>query len=165
MYLDSLKLIIFSFSTNLDASLPRIGWYKTRLGTPIGNFGELSRLAFHNLIKGTSIGLHTIYVGETLYCIINQLEKSAKNINICISVCLTNSSRPSFKQPRTQIICWSFHIINLIVVFLQTLPCFRQKMLHILSTISNSFHLMRHHIHRQINQRLNIRLCLLDWHM
>jgi hypothetical protein len=48
---------------------------------------------------------------------------------------------------------------------LQTLPCFRQKMLHILSTISNSFHLMRHHIHRQINQRLNIRLCLLDWHM
>jgi hypothetical protein len=38
-------------------------------------------------------------------------------------------------------------------------------MLHILSTISNPFHLMRHHICKQINQRLNIKFCLLGWHM
>ncbi len=38
-------------------------------------------------------------------------------------------------------------------------------MLHILSTIFNPFHLMRHHICRQTNQWLNIRFCLLGWHM
>jgi len=79
-----------------------MGRYKTRLETPIGNFGELFRLAFHNLIRGAFIGFHTRFVGEALYYIISQLEESTKNLNICISICPTNNLRPSFKQPRTQ---------------------------------------------------------------
>jgi hypothetical protein len=42
--------------------------------------------------------------------------------------------------------CWLFHTIHLIIVFLHNLPCFRQKMMHVLSTISNPFHLMWHGI-------------------
>jgi hypothetical protein len=58
-YLDSLKLINLFLSIDLDTSLPQIGWYRIGLGSPIGNFGEPSGLAFHNLIKGPSIRLHT----------------------------------------------------------------------------------------------------------
>ncbi len=47
--------------------------------------------------------------------------------------------------------CWSFHTIHLIIMFLQTLPCFRQKTLRILSTTSNPFHLTRHNICKQVN--------------
>jgi hypothetical protein len=53
--LDSLELINFFFSIDLDASLPQIGSCKTRLGTPTGNFGEPSRLVLHNKIGGPSI--------------------------------------------------------------------------------------------------------------
>jgi hypothetical protein len=58
-YLDSPKLINFSPSINLDASLPQIGQNRIGFGIIVGNFGEPSRLAFHNLIEGPSIGLHT----------------------------------------------------------------------------------------------------------
>jgi len=75
-YLDNLKLRNFSLSTNLNASLPQIGRYKIGLGTIVGNFGEPFQLAFHNLIKGPSIGLHTWSLGETLYCITGQFEES-----------------------------------------------------------------------------------------
>jgi hypothetical protein len=101
-YLDSPELINFSLSINLDASLPQIVRYRIGFGTTLGNFGEPSGLAFHNLIGGPSIGLHTRSMGETLYYIISQLEKLTKNLNICISVCPTSVLRPSFKQPRTQ---------------------------------------------------------------
>jgi hypothetical protein len=97
MYLDNPKLINFSLSTNLDASLPQIGQYRTRLGTPIGNFSELFKLAFHNLIKGPCIGLHIRFVGENLHCINGQPKESTKKLNICISICPTNISGPSFK--------------------------------------------------------------------
>jgi hypothetical protein len=50
-YLDSPKLINFFVSIYIDASLPQIGQYKTRLGTLVSNFGELFALAFHNLSK------------------------------------------------------------------------------------------------------------------
>jgi hypothetical protein len=73
--LDSPNFIKFSLSTDLDASLSRIGWYKTGLGTLINNFGELFGLAFHNLIGSPSIGFHIGYVVETLYCIIGQPKK------------------------------------------------------------------------------------------
>jgi hypothetical protein len=79
-----------------------IGRYGIRLGTLIGNFGELSRVAFHNLIGGPSIGLQTGSVGETMYFIINQPNESTKNLNRCILICPTNVLKPTFKQPRTQ---------------------------------------------------------------
>jgi hypothetical protein len=50
-YLDSPTFMNFSLSTNLDASLPQIGRYGIGLGTPMGNFDDPSRLAFHNLIN------------------------------------------------------------------------------------------------------------------
>ncbi len=101
LYLDSPELINFYVSSDLDASLPQIERYRTRLKTLVGNFGEPSTLAFHNLIQGPSIELQTRFVGETLYCITGQPNRSTKNLNICISICPTNVSRPSFKQPRT----------------------------------------------------------------
>ncbi len=58
MYLDSPKLINISLTTDLDASLPQIGWYRIGFGTLISNFCELPRLVFHNLIGGPSIELH-----------------------------------------------------------------------------------------------------------
>jgi hypothetical protein len=58
-YLDSLKLINFSLSIELDASLPQIGWYKIGLGILVGNFGESFGLAYHNIIDGPFIGLYT----------------------------------------------------------------------------------------------------------
>jgi hypothetical protein len=57
MYLDSPTLMNFFLFIDLDTSLPQIGQYGIGLGTPIGNFGDPSRLAFHNLISGASIGL------------------------------------------------------------------------------------------------------------
>jgi len=57
MYLDSPKLINFSFSIDLDASLPQIGRYKIGHGIPVSNFGEPFGLVFHNLIRGPFIGL------------------------------------------------------------------------------------------------------------
>jgi hypothetical protein len=45
----------------------------------IGNFGDPLGLAFHNLIKGTFVGLRIRYVGETLYYIIGQPVESTKN--------------------------------------------------------------------------------------
>jgi hypothetical protein len=56
-YFDSLELIKFSLSTNFDVSLPSIRWYRTRLGTPISNFGEPFGLVFHNLFESPFIGL------------------------------------------------------------------------------------------------------------
>jgi hypothetical protein len=56
-YLDSPKLINFSLSTDLDASLPQIGRCKIGLRTLVSNFGEPFGLAFHNLINGPSIEL------------------------------------------------------------------------------------------------------------
>jgi hypothetical protein len=101
-YLDNLELINFFFSINLNASFHQIGRYRIGLGILIGNFGESSRLAFHNLIGGPSIGLQIGFVGETMYCITNQPNKSTKNLNKCILICPTNVLRPSFKHPRTQ---------------------------------------------------------------
>jgi hypothetical protein len=79
MYLENLKFINFSLSTDFNASLPQIGRYKTRLGTPIGNCGELSQLTFHNLIESPSIGFQTGSMRETLYCIITNLTNQQKN--------------------------------------------------------------------------------------
>jgi len=101
MYLDSPKFINFTLSIDFDATLLQIGYYRTKLGTLVGNFGESSKLTFHNLLKGPSIKLQTWFVGENLYYIIGQLDKSTKNLNICILVCTTNVLGPSFKQPRT----------------------------------------------------------------
>jgi hypothetical protein len=81
--------------------LPQIKPYGTWLGTPIGNFGGPSGLTFHNLIGGASIKLQIGFVGETLYYIIGDLEKSTKKFKRCISICLTKVSRLSFKRPRT----------------------------------------------------------------
>jgi hypothetical protein len=50
MYLDSPTLINFSFSIDLNASLPQIGGHGTRLGVLVGNFGDPLELAFYNLI-------------------------------------------------------------------------------------------------------------------
>jgi hypothetical protein len=59
LYLDSPKLIKKFLSTDLDASLPQIGWYKIGHGTLVGNIGAPFGLAFHNLIGGPFIGFHT----------------------------------------------------------------------------------------------------------
>jgi hypothetical protein len=98
MYLDTPKLINFSLSIDLDASLPQIGRYRTRLGTSIGNFGQLFGLAFQNLIRGPSTRHKIGYVGETLYCITTKRDKLTKNLNICISVCPPNVSGPLQQQ-------------------------------------------------------------------
>ncbi len=96
-YLDSVALMNFSFSTNLNALLPQIGWYGIGLGTPIGSFGDPSKLHFHNLIGNPSIGPQTLFVGETLYCMTSQPNESTKNLNKCILMCPTKVSRTSFK--------------------------------------------------------------------
>jgi hypothetical protein len=70
----------FSFSTNLKTSLPQIGQYGTRLGTLVSNFSDPSKLDFHNLIGGSFVGLQTLSVGETLYCMIGQPNESTKKI-------------------------------------------------------------------------------------
>jgi hypothetical protein len=57
MYLDSPELTNFILSNDFNAAFPQIGHYRTRLGIPIGNFGESFGLTFHNLIKGPSIEL------------------------------------------------------------------------------------------------------------
>jgi len=92
--------------------LPQIRQYGIGLGTPICSLGNPSRLAFHNFIGGASIELQMGFMGETLYCIIGHLNKSTKDLNICISACLTKVSRPSFKQPRTQDLKFKISLIN-----------------------------------------------------
>ncbi len=77
------------FSIDLDTSLPQIKQYGIGLGTPICSLGDPSRLTFHSFIGGAFIGLQTRFMGETLYCIIGHLNKPTKNLNICISICLT----------------------------------------------------------------------------
>jgi hypothetical protein len=91
-----------SLFINLDTSLRQIGQYGTRLGIPLGNFGDPFILFFHNLIGGTSIKLQTRYVGETLYYITGHPNKSTKKLNIYISVCFTKVPRSSFKKLQTQ---------------------------------------------------------------
>jgi len=81
--------------------LPQIGRYAIGLGTLIINFGDPSRLVFHNFIDGTSVELQIGYVGETLYYITSHPKKSTINLNKYILVCPTKVSRPSFKQPKT----------------------------------------------------------------
>jgi len=70
--LGNLTLITFSLSIDLNASWPQIMRYGIRLGIPIGSFGDPLGLVFHNLVGGPSIRLQTLFVGETLYCIIGQ---------------------------------------------------------------------------------------------
>jgi len=77
-YLNNLTLINFSFSIDLNASWPQIGQYGIGLGTPIGNFGDPSTLAFHNWIRGPYVGLQMLSVNETLYCITSQPNESTK---------------------------------------------------------------------------------------
>jgi hypothetical protein len=90
-------LINFCFSIDLNASLPQVGGHGIRLGILVGNFGDPLGLAFYNLII-----LQTLYVGEILYYIIDQLNKSTKNLKIRISVCPTKVSRPSFNNYNLQ---------------------------------------------------------------
>ncbi len=45
---------------------------------------------------------HIEYVGKALYCITNHLAKSIKSWKRCMSMCLINTSSPSFKYPWTQ---------------------------------------------------------------
>jgi hypothetical protein len=101
MYLDSLALINFSLSIDLVTSWPQIGQYGTWLGTPVGSFGDPFALVFHNSIGGLSMGVQMLTVGETLYCITSQQNESTKDLKICILICPTKVSEPSFKQLRT----------------------------------------------------------------
>ncbi len=112
MYLDSLTLINFSFSTNLTASWPQIERCGTRLGSQVGIFGDPSSLAFHNQIGGPSMGLQMLSIGEILYCITNQPNESTKNLKRCILVRPTKVSTPSFKQPRTHVLKSIIFLIN-----------------------------------------------------
>ncbi len=100
-YLNNPTLINFYFSTDLATSRPQIWWYGTGLGTSIYNFGDPSTLGFHDWIKGPSMGLQMISIGETLYYIIGHPNESTKNLKICISICPMKVSKPSFKQQRT----------------------------------------------------------------
>ncbi len=103
-YLDSPALMNYFFSTDLNTSSPQIGQYGTRFGTLVGSFGDPSKFDFHNSTRGSSVGLQTLYVGETLYYMIGQPNESTKNLNKCISMCLTKVSRPFFKQHTTQVL-------------------------------------------------------------
>jgi hypothetical protein len=100
MYLDSLIVTKFSFSTNLTTSWPKIGRYGIKLKTPINSFGNPSALTFHNWIRGPFMGLQMLSISETLYYIINQLDESTKKFKRCKSICPTKVSKLSFKQPR-----------------------------------------------------------------
>ncbi len=73
-------MLNFSFSTYLNASWPQIGQYGIELGTLVGSFRDPSALAFHNWIGGPFMGLQMLTIGETLYYIIGQLDKSTKNL-------------------------------------------------------------------------------------
>jgi hypothetical protein len=70
-YLEIPPLMNFSFSTNLDASSPHIGWNGTSFGTPTGNLSCLEAYSCHSRIGGPSYGLHNDFVEETLYHIIS----------------------------------------------------------------------------------------------
>jgi hypothetical protein len=111
-HLDSVTLMNYSFSIDLNASLTQIGLYGTKFETPIGSFGDPSRLHFHNVTIGPFVRLQTLYVGETLYCMIGQLDKSTKNLSKCISVCPTQVSKPPLKQPTTQVLKFGIFWIN-----------------------------------------------------
>jgi hypothetical protein len=102
----------YSFSIDLNASLTQIGLYGTKLGTPIGSFGDPFRLQFHNVIIGPFVKLQTLSMGETLYCMIGQLDKSTKTFSKCISMCPTQVSRPPLKQPTTQVLKFGIFSIN-----------------------------------------------------
>jgi hypothetical protein len=91
----------FSFSKDLNASLPQIGQYGIGLGIQVGSFGDPSKFDFHNLIGGSYVGLRTLFMVEILYCMIGQPNESTKNLNKCILMCPTKVSKPSFKQPTT----------------------------------------------------------------
>jgi hypothetical protein len=112
-----------------------------------------SLLIYHptNTKKQRNIRLYTIDVYLQIYISIFQKIIFHKK-QLTIAKCLSPDRNKK---------CWSFHIIYRIIAYLQTFPHFRQKMLHILSSISNPFHLMQHHIHKQINQPLNIKFRLL----
>jgi hypothetical protein len=99
--LESPALMNFSFSINLDTSLPQIEQYGIGHGNIVGNFSDPSRLAFHNFISVTSIELQAWSMGKILYYITSHPNESTKNLNRCISVCLTKVSRSSFKQSMT----------------------------------------------------------------
>lgn len=77
---------------------PKIGWNWITFKTPLSNFKQPLSSNFHNPIIGPSFKLHIALVGETLYCITSHLEKSTKNKNRCVFICLTNTIRPSFKS-------------------------------------------------------------------
>jgi hypothetical protein len=42
-------------------------------------------------------------MGDTMYCMIGQLDESTKNLNKCMLVCPTKVLGPSFKQIKTQV--------------------------------------------------------------
>jgi len=73
--LDYPILVKFSFSTNLNTSLPQIKQYGVMLGTPVGNFGDVIQ----------SIG---------------EFDDSTMNLEKCILIRPTKDLRP-FKQPTT----------------------------------------------------------------
>jgi hypothetical protein len=100
-YLDSPTLMTFSFSTDLNTSLPQVGQYGIRLGTLASSFDGPSKLYFHNLIGDPFVELQTLFMGATFYYMTCQLDKSTKNLNKCILVCPTKVLGPSFKQPKT----------------------------------------------------------------
>jgi len=50
------------------------------------------------------MGLQTLLASEILYYITSQPNESTKNLKRCKLVCPTKVSRPSFKQPRTQVL-------------------------------------------------------------
>jgi len=72
MYLERLALMNFCFSIDLEGSMPQMGQQIIRLGMLIGNFVNPLGLAFHNLIRGTFVGLRIKSMGKTLYCITGQ---------------------------------------------------------------------------------------------
>jgi hypothetical protein len=82
------------------------------LGTPIGNFGDPSAVAFHNWIEGLFVKLKTLLINETLYYITGELDKSTKKLKMCISICHIKVSGPSFKQPKTPVLKSVIFLIN-----------------------------------------------------
>ncbi len=101
-YLNNPTIIKFSFSIDLNTSLPQIEQYGTKMGIHASNFGDPSRLAFHSLIWGALVGFQTKYVGKTFYCMTCQFKELTKNLKKCVSVCPTKVFGPSFKQLKTQ---------------------------------------------------------------
>jgi hypothetical protein len=61
---------------DLITSWPLLGRYGIGLWTPIGSFGDPSKLVLHNWIGGPSMGFQMLSVVETLYYIASQQDKS-----------------------------------------------------------------------------------------